>query len=188
MENLKKSLEKEKVTSVKCSQCNKILDLSKMIPYCNNCKSYYCDDCLKAHNEIFMEHIINKTNEYIDPIFDTDDKNSLLVNPDLDLDDRGFDDNEQPQTSQDDNDRYYSDLNMLFHETLTSIQENFNEEICKLKAKKSKENNINFSNDKNDNNVNEKKVLVKDFDYDKEKLEKLPPLKRLEKILDILNI
>ena len=104
------------------------------------------------------------------------------------MDDRGFNDNEQPQTSQDDNDRYYSDLNMLFHETLTSIQENFNEEICKLKAKKSKENNINFSNDKNDNNVNEKKISVKDFDYDKEKLEKLPPLKRLEKILDILNI
>ena len=84
--------------------------------------------------------------------------------------------------SQDDNDRYYSDLNMLFHETLTSIQENFNEEICKLKAKKSKE------NDKNDKNANENKILIKEFDYDKEKLEKLPPLKRLEKILDILNI
>ena len=146
-----------------------------MIPYCNNCKSYYCD-------------IINKTNEYIEPFFDTDDKNSLLVNPDLDLEDRDFSDSEQLQMSQDDNDRYYSDLNMLFHGTLTSIKENFNEEICKLKVKKSKENDINFSNDKNGKNVNENKILIKEFDYDKEKLEKLPPLKRMEKILDILNI
>ena len=190
MENLKKSLKKEKTSIVKCSQCNKDLDLSIKVSYCNNCKSYYCDACLKAHNEIFIEHNVNKTNEYIDPLFDSEDKNSLLVNPYLDLDDRGFSDKDLPSVKQDEDDRYYSDLNMLFHDTLTSIQETFNEEICKLKAKNSKENKDNKENNDNENEKNnDNKIIIKEneFSFDKEKLEKLPPLKRLEKILDIFN-
>ena len=180
MDNLKKQNEKVKLSIVKCSQCHKMLDLSSKVLYCKNCKSYYCEDCLKGHNEIFIDHNIIKTNEYIETVLDKDDNHALLVNPDLDLDDRYLTDGGNMHINQNENDRYLSDLTMLFHETLTSIQENFNEEICKLKAKKSKEK---IDNDKNEYN----NKIINNFQYDNEKLEKLNPMERLEKIMEIFK-
>ena len=68
MENLKKNLEEEKQYLFKCSQCNKMLDLSGKIYYCKNCKSNYCEDCLKGHNEIFFDHDIHQTKEDFEPV------------------------------------------------------------------------------------------------------------------------
>ena len=120
MEKLK-TPEKEKQFIFKCSQCNKMLDLSGKVFYCKNCKSNYCEDCLKGHNEIFFDHEIHQTKDELNS--QGNDKNSLLANPDLDLDDRCFSDNRLPQVNQTEEEKMFSELNILFHETLTSIEE-----------------------------------------------------------------
>ena len=67
----------------------------------------------------------------------------------------------------------------MFHQTITSI-ENFNEEICKLKAKKNQENkDINNENKIIDNSL--------DLNFDIEKLKNYPPVERLQKIMEIFN-
>ena len=43
----------------KCYECNKNLDKnSKLIHYCNQCKSYICFDCVESHNNEYPEHIL----------------------------------------------------------------------------------------------------------------------------------
>ena len=182
MEDLKKSLEKEKQALFKCSQCNNMLDLSGKIFYCKNCKSNFCIDCLKGHNEVFFDHDVHQAKEDLELNSQGEDKNSLLANPDLDLDDRGvFSDNKLPQVNQTKSDEMLSELNILFHETLTSIEENFNEEMCKIKSKmRNNENNINNENKIIDNNI----VL----NFNIEKLKYLLPLERLQRIMEIINI
>ena len=185
MEDLKKSLEKdksEKQLLFKCSQCNKMLDLSGKIFYCKNCKSNFCPDCLKGHNEVFFDHEVHETKEDLEYGSQENDKNSLLANPDLDLDDRGvFSDNKLPQVGQSESDKKLNELNILFHETITSIEENFNEEICKIKTKISNdENNINSDNKIIVNNI--------DLDFNIEKLKYLPPMERLQRIMEIINL
>ena len=177
MENLKQSLEKDKQYLFKCSQCNKMIDLSGKIFFCKNCNSNFCDDCLKVHNEIFFGHDISKTNEDLAYSL-KDERNSLLANPDLDLDDRGIIDNKLPHLTNKENEDKYSQLTMLFHDTLTSIQENFNEEICKLKAKKTKE-----KNDKE----NENQIIGNDLNINIDKLKELPPMERLQKIMENIS-
>ena len=178
MEDLKPSLEKEKQYLFKCSQCEKMLDLSGKVFYCKNCKSNYCEGCLKAHNEIFFDHEIHKTNEEMEGALQEGDKSSLLANPDLDLDDRCFSDSKLPNMKDFDHDNAISDINILFNETLTSIQEMFNEEICKLKTKQ-----------RNDKNDNENKIIEKntDLNIDLEKLKSIPPIERLQKLMEILK-
>ena len=176
MEQLKNDLQKESL--FECSQCNKMIDLSGKILYCKNCKSNYCEDCLKVHNEVFFDHEISKSNEDLVPSYNDKSNNSLLANPDLDLDDRGFSDNKLPDFKEDD--KVISELTILFHETLTSIQELFNEEICKIKAKKVKEKN---GSDGTDNKI----VESNDLDININELKQLPPLKRLEKIMEKLH-
>ena len=179
MEKLKNSLDKEKQYLFKCSQCEKMIDLSGQVFYCNNCKSNYCEECLKGHNEIFFDHEIHKTNEETENEFHEGDKSSLLANPDLDLDDRVFSDTRLPEVKNNEYNNAISDINILFNETMTSIQEMFNEEICKLRTKKSKE-------EKNDN---ENKIIEKDLDlnFELEKLRAIPPLERMQKIMEILK-
>ena len=65
----------------------------------------------------------------------------------------------------------YSDLVLLFNDTITSIQEMFNEEVCKLKAKGNK-----VTSTEVDNNI------------DIDELKRLPTIERLKKIMDILSI
>ena len=185
MENLSNSPQKEKQYLFKCSQCNILLDLSGKIFYCKNCKSNYCYGCLKGHNEIFFDHEIHQTAEDLEYASEDVDKNSLLANPDLDLDDRCISDNKLPLVKNQ-NDKVfsnekYSELNILFQETLVSIQEAFNEGICKLNAKQVKNNN-------NINN-NENKIIDNDLElnFDIEQLKVLSPLERLQKIMDIIN-
>ena len=180
MVNLKKNLEEEKQYLFKCSQCNKMLDLSGKIYYCKNCKSNYCEDCLKGHNEIFFDHDIHQTKEDFEYNNQENEKSSLLANPDLDLDDRIFSDNKLPLVNQTEEEKILSNLNILFHQTITSIEENFNEEICKLKAKKNQENkDINNENKIIDNSL--------DLNFDIEKLKNYPPVKRIQKIMEIFN-
>ena len=178
MENLKKNLEEEKQYLFKCSQCNKMLDLSGKIFFCKNCKSNFCADCLKGHNEIFFDHDIHETKEDFDN--QENEKSSLLANPDLDLDDRVFSDNKLPLVNQTEDEKILSNLNILFNQTITSVEENFNEEFCKLKAKINKENN---------NNNNQNKIVEDSLKlyFDIEKLKTLPPIERLQKIMEILN-
>ena len=178
MEDLKKS-EKEKQYIFKCSQCNKMLDLSGKIFFCKDCKSNFCVDCLKGHNEVFYDHEVHETKD-LEYASQGEDKNSLLANPDLDLDDRVFSDNNLPAIGQNETDKKISELNMLFHETLTSIEENFNEDICKIKAKISKENN----NINNENKIIDNK---NDLNFNIEKLKLLPPMERLKAIMDIIK-
>ena len=73
-----------------------------------------------------------------------------------------------------------SNLNILFNQTITSVEENFNEEFCKLKAKINKENNSN----NNQNKIVEDSLKLY---FDIEKLKILPPIERLQKIMAILN-
>ena len=183
MEKLKNDLQKEKQCLFKCSQCNKMIDLSGKIFYCKNCKSNYCEDCLKVHNEVFFDHEISKSNEDLVVPLNDESNNSLLANPDLDLDDRGFSDNNLPGFVHKEDDKVLSELNILFHETLTSIQEHFNEDICKIKARKNKEKKD--DNDGNDNNEN--KIVENDLNININELKQLPPLKRLEKIMEKLH-
>ena len=180
MEDLKQSLEKEKQYIFKCSQCNKKLDLSGKIFFCKDCKSNFCVECLKGHNEVFYDHEIHETKEDLEYASQGEDKNSLLANPDLDLDDRVFSDNNLPAIGQNETDKKLSELNMLFHETLASIEENFNEDICKIKAKISKENN----NINNENKIIDNKI---DLNFNIEKLKFLPPMERLKAIMDIIK-
>ena len=190
MENLNSSQEKDKEKQYlfKCSQCNMILDLSGKIFYCNNCKSNFCFGCLKGHNEIFFDHDIHETNEDMEYSSEEVDKNSLLANPDLDLDDRCISDNKLPVVNKSQSDKIfankkYSELNMLFQETLITIQESFNEGICKLNSKKLKnDNNINNNENKISDNNNS------DLNFDFENLKLLSPLERLQKIMEIVNI
>ena len=76
---------------------------------------------------------------------------------------------------------------MLFHETLVSLEENFNDEICKLKAKKNKEN----KKEENINEIkeNENKIIIenKTTEFNIEELKKLEPIDRIKKIMDIIN-
>ena len=176
MEKLK-TPEKEKQFIFKCSQCNKMLDLSGKVFYCKNCKSNYCEDCLKGHNEIFFDHEIHQTKDEFNS--QGNDKNSLLANPDLDLDDRCFSDNRLPQVNQTEEEKMFSELNILFHETLTSIEENFNEGICNIKSSKIKDNN----------NTNDNKIIdnTSSLNLDIEKLKCMPPLERLQKIMESIN-
>ena len=111
MENLKKNLEKRKQYLFKCSQCNKKLDLSGIIYYRRNCKSNYCEDCLKGHNEIFFDHDIHQTKEDFEYNNQENEKSSLLANPDLDLDDRIFSDNKLPLVKQTEEEKILSNLN-----------------------------------------------------------------------------
>ena len=181
MIDLNKFLEKEKQILFKCSQCDKMLDLSGKIFYCKNCKSNFCTDCLKGHNEVFYDHEVHQTKEDLEMGSQGEDKNSLMANPDLDLDDRVFSDNKLPQVNQSKSDEKISELNILFHETLTSIEENFNEEICKIKSNIiNNENNINNENKIVDNNI--------DLDFNIEKLKFLPPMERLQRIMEIIKL
>ena len=176
MEKLK-SFEKEDQKLFKCSQCNKMLDLSGKVFYCKNCESNYCEDCLKGHNEIFFGHDIHQTKDEFSS--QGNDKNSLLANPDLDLDDRCFSDNKLPKVNQTEEEKMFSELNILFHETLTSIEENFNEGVCKIKS----------SIIKSNNNNNDNKIIANNFNLNLniEKLKCLPPLERLQKIMESIN-
>ena len=167
-----------------CSQCGKDLDISDNNSfYCKICKSDYCSLCIKAHNEIFLNHeVIKPCEEKIN------DKNSLLANPDLDLDDRGFSENKMNHFSHSENEDKFSELTMLFHETVVSLEENFNEELCKLKAKKNKEEQNNKKeneNNKNKNNI----IIIEDtpLEFNIDKLKQLEPLERIRKIMDIIN-
>ena len=164
-----------------------LLDLSGKIYYCNNCKSNFCFGCLKGHNEIFFDHDIHQTNEDMEYSAEEVDKNSLLANPDLDLDDRCISDNKLPiikkgQSETIFSNNKYSELNMLFQETIISIQESFNEGICKLNSKKLQ----------NENNINKNENIIldnndSDLNYDIEKLKSLSPMERLQKIMNIVN-
>ena len=157
-----------------------MLDLSGKIFFCKNCKSNYCEDCLKGHNEIFFGHDIHQTKEDFESNNQENEKNSLLANPDLDLDDRIFSDNKLPLVNQTEEEKILSNLNILFNQTITSIEENFNEAVCKLKAKITKENNENINND---NKIVDESLKLDDI----EKLKNLPPIERLQKIMEILN-
>ena len=167
---------------LKCSQCQKNLDISDKNFFCKTCKSNYCPLCIKAHNEIFIDHEVVKANEELS---NNDSlKNSLLANADLDLDDRGLSDNKSNHFNKIENGDLYSEITMLFHETLVSLEENFNEEICKLKARKNKENN----EDNNDIDNKNKIVLenkIKEFNI--QELKKMEPIERIKKIMDIIN-
>ena len=170
MESLKKHLDANKYI-FECSQCQKSLDISDNNFYCKICKSNYCSQCIKGHNEVFLDHEVVKASEELS---NNDSKqNSLLANPDLDLDDRGM----------------YSEITMLFHETVVSLEENFNEELCKLKAKKNKENK---SKKDNENNIIENKIEIEEdkdipLVFNLDQLKKLEPLERIKKIMDIIN-
>ncbi len=168
MENLKNHF------IFKCSQCEKSLDISNNNFYCKNCSSNFCSSCIKGHNEIFMNHETVKASEDLS-------NNSLLANPDLDLDDRQFNDNKHGN-----NDDMYSDITMLFHETVVSLEENFNEEICKLKAKKNKEKDLN-KNKENDSNENKIIIENKTPEFNIDELKKLEPIERIKRIMDIIN-
>ena len=64
-----------------------------------------------------------------DELSNNDSKqNSLLANPELDLDDRGLSDNKLLHLTNTENEDMYSEITMLFHETVVSLEENFNEE------------------------------------------------------------
>ena len=185
MESLKKNLNGDKYI-FKCSQCEKSLDISDKNFFCKNCKINYCPLCIKGHNEIFVDHEVVKANEELSN--NDSMKNSILANPDLDLDDRVLSGNNLPQINNSENEELYSDITMLFHETLVSLEENFNDEICKLKAKKNKENkkeeNINEMND-----INENKIIIenKTKEFNIEELKKLEPIERIKKIMEIIN-
>ena len=175
MENLSKGLDKEKKYLFNCSQCNKMIDLSRQVFYCKKCESNYCDDCIKGHNEIFFDHDINKTNEEL--AFNTEEeKNSLEANPDLDFDDKVFSDNKLPFVNETESDKNFSNLSLLFNKTMNSIEDDFNVEICRLKSRKNKENN---NNDEN--------KIIYDINLDIENLRKLPPLERLKKIMESIS-
>jgi hypothetical protein len=115
-------------------------------------------------------------------------KNSLLANPDLDLDDRGLSDKNLHHINNQENEELYSDITMLFHETLVSLEENFNEEICKLKAKKNlqekeKEKEEDINDKENENRIN----IEKPNEFNIEELKKLEPIERIRKIMEIIN-
>ena len=184
MKSLEKDLDLNNKFTFLCSQCGKPLDVSDNKSfYCKICKSDYCSLCIKGHNEIFLDHEVIKASDEIN-----NDKNSLLANPDLDLDDRVLSGNNLPQINNSENEELYSDITMLFHETLVSLEENFNDEICKLKAKKNKENkkeeNFNEMND-----INENKIIIenKTKEFNIEELKKLEPIDRIKKIMDLIN-
>ena len=50
-------------------------------------------------------------------------KDSLMANPDLDLDDRIFSESKHLHSNNAENEEYHSDITMLFRETMTSIEE-----------------------------------------------------------------
>ena len=184
MDSLKKHLNAD-IYIFKCSQCQKNLDISDQNFFCKNCKSNYCPLCIKAHNEVFIDHEVVKANEELS---NNDSlKNSLLANPDLDLDDRGLSDKNLHHINNQENEELYSDITMLFHETLVSLEENFNEEICKIKAVNTKENN---NKELNDNNKNENKIIFeknKMPEFNIDELKKLEPIERIRKIMEIIN-
>ena len=159
---------------LKCSQCQKFLNLSDFIFYCKQCKDNFCSNCLEGHNEIFGDHQIDKLSEDIAQHL-KEERNSILANPDLDLDDRYINRTNQfnnlHENLHDICEGPYSDLVLLFNDTITSIQEMFNEEVCKLKAKGNK-----VTSTEVDNNI------------DIDELKRLPTIERLKKIMDILSI
>jgi hypothetical protein len=181
MEKLKSQLDTNKYI-FKCSQCSKALDISDNNFFCKICKTNYCSSCINGHNEIFLDHKVIKANEEL-ANNNSSAQNSLLANPDLDLDDRGLAESKHDG----DNDDMYSDITMLFHETVTSLEEYYNEEICKLKAVNTKENN---NKELNDNNKNENKIIFeknKMPEFNIDELKKLEPFDRLKKIMEIIN-
>ena len=182
MEKLKSQLDTNKYI-FKCSQCSKALDISDNNFFCKICKTNYCSSCINGHNEIFLDHKVIKANEEL-ANNNSSAQNSLLANPDLDLDDRGLAESKHDG----DNDDMYSDITMLFHETVTSLEENFNEEICKLKAKKNlqekeKEKEEDINDKENENRIN----IEKPNEFNIEELKKLEPFDRLKKIMEIIN-
>ena len=183
MESLKRHLNTD-IYILKCSQCQKNLDISDKNFFCKNCKSNYCPFCIKAHNEVFIDHEVVKANEELS---NNDSlKNSLLANADLDLDDRGLIENKSNLINNTENEELYSDITMLFHETLVSLEENFNEEICKLKAKKNKEK----KEEENDVDIDNKNKIVienKAKEFNIEELKKMEPIDRIKKIMEIIN-
>ena len=111
-----------------------------------------------------------------------------MANPDLDLDDRGLSDKNLHHINNQENEELYSDITMLFHETLVSLEENFNEEICKLKAKKNlqekeKEKEEDINDKENENRIN----IEKPNEFNIEELKKLEPIERIKKIMEIIN-
>ena len=159
-----------------CSQCNKKLDLSGKINYCDNCKANYCDDCLKGHNEIFFDHDIHKTNENLNNNMEED--NSLKANPDSDIGDKFFSDNKLPQINLSESDKNFIDLTNLFNKTIESIKKNFNEEICRLR----------FQNKKDKNNEDGNKIIENNKKLDMEIVRQLPPLERLKLIMENVSL
>ena len=106
MESLKRHLNTD-IYILKCSQCQKNLDISDKNFFCKNCKSNYCPLCIKAHNEVFIDHEVVKANEELS---NNDSlKNSLLANADLDLDDRGLIENKSNLINNTENEELYSD-------------------------------------------------------------------------------
>ena len=183
MKSLEKDLDLNNKFTFLCSQCGKPLDVSDNKSfYCKICKSDYCSLCIKGHNEIFLDHEVIKASDEIN-----NDKNSLLANPDLDLDDRGINDNKLPHLTNKENEDKYSQLTMLFHETVVSLEENFNEELCKLKAKKNKEDNDNKK--ENEFNKNNNNIIIEEspLEFNLDQLKKLEPLERIRKIMDVIN-
>ena len=178
MENLKKNLSVDKYI-FKCSQCNQSLDISDQNFFCKNCKTNYCPSCIKGHNEVFIDHEVIKASEEL-LIMNDSSKNSLMANPDLDLDDRLFIESKHLHSNNAENEEYYSDITMLFRETLTSIEEQFNDEICKLKVEKTKA---------KEKEGNENKIIIENNSegFNIEELKKMEPIERLKKIMDIIN-
>ena len=170
MENLDK--DKENSDLFNCSQCNKMLDLSGKFFYCENCKSNFCDDCLKGHNEIFFDHDIHQTNEV--GLNNMQEDNSLKANPDSDIGDRFFSDNKLPEVNPTESEMKFLDLTFLFNKTVNSIEKNFNEEISRLKAQKNK------NKENNNGNI----INITNVKLDLEQLRQLPPLERLKKIME----
>ncbi len=163
---------KDKDYNFKCSQCNTFQNLNNELYYCKECKGYFCDNCLIAHNEIFKEHDTFKLNEETKNNIE-DEHNSLLANPDNDLDDRILDENDIYKNAHISTGKFFdiegdhcTDLEILFNDTLTSIQEIFNEKICNHKSNKCKDDNIGL---------------------DINKLKELPPMKRLQVIMDKID-
>lgn len=182
----------------KCSQCNSYQEIDS-IKYCKECKICYCVKCLQGHNEIFKDHELCKYEEA--NLFE--DHDSLLANPDYDLDDRILDENDIYKNARLhgyrnlEKEEGCSDLEIVFHETLTSIEEIFNEKICKIKRKRS----LNISENKNEeknkgkekgdndgnviieNNYNDNNLVDLDLPY----IKSLPPLERLKVIMQSLD-
>ena len=174
MEDLKKNLGSSQQYIFQCSQCNKNLNSTLEDFYCKNCKSQFCDVCLKNHNQVFFDHEVVKSADNLEFLIEAN-SSSLLANPDNDLDDRMLNISDSDIEEED---KKLQDINFLFTETITNIQENFNEEFCKFKEK--------INKDKNDKSEN--KIKEYDLNFNVDKLKQLPPLERIKIIMEIITL